>query len=54
MVRLGLFAWLVIAGSGEFGGVSGPVASGLAHPFHCGGGVQVEQVGEHGGGELGG
>ncbi len=47
MVRVGLFAGLVIAGSGEFGGVSGPGTSGLVHPLHCRGGVDVDQVCEH-------
>jgi hypothetical protein len=50
MVWLGSFAGLVIAASGEFGGVAGPVSAGLVHPAHCGGRVQVEQVGERGGG----
>ena len=45
---------MVIAGSGDLGGVAGPVASGLACPVHCCGGVEVEQLGEHGGGELDG
>lgn len=53
-MQSGAFAALMIAGSGDLGGVAGPVASGLVRPFHCGGGVQVEQLGEHGGGQLDG
>jgi hypothetical protein len=45
---------LVIVVSGELCGVVGPVTAGVAHPADRGGGCQVQQVGEDGGGELGG
>jgi hypothetical protein len=47
-------SWLVIGFSGEFGGVAGPVATGVADPFDRGGGGEIEQLGEHGGRDLGG
>ena len=41
---------LVIAVSGEFGGVAGPVAPGLTHPFDRCGRCEAGEVGERGGG----
>jgi hypothetical protein len=41
---------LVMAVSGEFGCVAGPVASGLARPADRGARGEVQQVGEDGGG----
>jgi hypothetical protein len=53
-VRRGHSSWLVIAGLGDLDGVAGPVASGLVRPADGGGGGEVEEVGEDGGGYLGG
>jgi len=50
VVCWGYSSWLVIAGSGEFGGVAGPVTPGLAHPFDRCGRCEAQEVGEHGGG----
>src|SRR5271166_1147428 len=46
-------SWLVIAGLGELCGVARPVAAGLVHPAAGRGGVQAEEVGEDGCGDLG-
>jgi hypothetical protein len=43
-----------MTGSCQFGRVPGPVASGLAHPAGRGARGDVQQVGEDGGGHLGG
>ncbi len=50
VVCWGYSSCLVIAGFGEFGGVAGPVASGLSHPFDRCGRCEAEEVGEYGGG----
>jgi hypothetical protein len=46
----GYSSCLMIAGSGEFGGVAGPVTSSLAHPFDGCGRCEAEKVSEHGSG----
>jgi len=45
---------LVIAGSGDVGGVAVPVGSCLVHPADGGAGAEVQAVSEDGGGQLGG
>jgi hypothetical protein len=45
---------LVIAGSGDVGGVAVPVGSCLVHPAGGGAGAEVQAVSEDGGGQLGG
>jgi hypothetical protein len=49
-----LFPSFVTAVSGQFGCVPVPVRSGVVCPADCGGRVDAEGVGEHGGGDLGG
>ena len=45
---------LVIAGSGDVGGVAVPVGSCLVHPADGGAGAEVQAVSKDGGGQLGG
>jgi len=47
-------SWLVTVGLGELRGVTGPVAAGVAYPVDGGGRGEVEQIDEHGCGQLGG
>src|SRR5258707_8069205 len=50
----GYWSGLVVAGSGDVGGVAIPVGSGLVHPSDGGARCEIEGVGEDSCGQLGG